>query len=147
MRYCTLIDLEQAIPQQVLIWLSNDDPAATHYDEAIVEKAISYASELCDGYLLSRYSLPLVSVPVIVRDSVVYLARYWLYQRRPEGEIPEGVKDAQKSALDTLAQIQRGIVSLNIKQSSSVADVKSTTKFKVKSSKPYFGADTLGKWR
>lgn len=147
MRYCTLNDLERAIPKQTLIWLSHDDPAAENYDSVVLEDAINYAEELADGYLVSRYPLPLSSVPTIVRDAVVHLARSWLYQRRPEGAIPEAVKDGKKDALDTLSQIQKGAISLNIKLPNEVAEVKEPGVFKVSAPKRRWGNKLLEKWR
>lgn len=147
MRYCTLTDLERAIPKQTLIWLSNEDPAATNYDVAVLEDAINYAEELADGYLVSRYTLPLEPVPTIIRDAVAYLARYWLYQRRPEGAIPEAVKDGKKDALDTLSQIQKGSISLNVKATDSVVEVKESGVFRVGAPKRRFSDDMLEKWR
>ncbi|MBK5145941.1 DUF1320 domain-containing protein [Budviciaceae bacterium BWR-B9] len=147
MRYCTLNDLERAVPRQTLIWLSNDDPAAESYDPVVLEDAINYAEELADGYLVSRYPLPLSSVPTIVRDAVAYLARYWLYQRRPEGAMPEAVKDGKKDALDTLSQIQKGAISLNVKIADTVAEAKEPGVFKVSASKRFWGSKLLEKWR
>lgn len=147
MRYCTLSDLERAVPKQTLIWLSHDDPASENYDSAVLEDAINYAEELADGYLVSRYPLPLSSVPTIIRDAVVYLARYWLYQRRPEGAMPEVVKDGKKDALDTLSQIQKGAISLNIKMADTVIETSAPSVFRVSASKRLWGKKTLEKWR
>lgn len=147
MRYCTFSNLEQAIPKQTLIWLSNEDPAAAHYDEAVLKDAITYAEELAEGYLVSRYPLPLQSVPTIIRDAVTHLARYWLYQRRPEGSIPEAVKDGKKDALDALSQIQKGTISLNIKIDDVVAEAKEPGVFRVSAPKRRFSSKILEKWR
>ena len=40
MRYCSLPDLQLAIPPQTLIWLSNDDESATAMNAAVVEEAV-----------------------------------------------------------------------------------------------------------
>lgn len=115
MRYCTRADIGRAIPEMVLLQLSSDDPAAQQPDEAVIEDGVRQAEEMVDGYLRGRYTLPIELVPTIVRDAVVYLARYWLYQRRPEGsDIPEAVKDSRKNTLKLLESIRDGVISLGM---------------------------------
>lgn len=115
MRYCTRADIGKAIPELTLQQLSNDDPAATLPDESVIDDGVRQSEELVDGYLRGRYTLPLDPVPTIVRDAVVYLTRYWLYQRRPEGaDIPEAVKDGRKNTLKLLESIRDGMVTLGM---------------------------------
>lgn len=115
MRYCTRADIGKAIPELTLLQLSNDDPAAALPDEGVIEDGVRQSEELVDGYLRGRYTLPLDPVPTIVRDAVVYLTRYWLYQRRPEGpDIPEAVKDGRKNTLKLLESIRDGVVTLGM---------------------------------
>ena len=54
MRYCSLADLQLALPAQTLIWLSNDDASATAMNQAVVEEAVRQAEELVDAYLRGR---------------------------------------------------------------------------------------------
>ena len=48
MRYCSLPDLQLAIPPQTLVWLSNDDESATAMNAAVVEEAVRQAEELVE---------------------------------------------------------------------------------------------------
>lgn len=113
MRYCSLADLQLAMPQQTLVWLSNDDGAATELCLPIVEEAVRQAEELADAHLRGRYVLPMEPVPTVVKDIVVHLARHWLYARRPEGsELPEAVTRTYKSALQLLESIRDGKITL-----------------------------------
>lgn len=112
MRYCTRADLGNAIPLMTLTQLSNDDPAATAPNESVIDDGVRQAEELVDGYLRGRYQLPLEPVPSILRDAVVYLARHWLYQRRPEGALPDAVKDSRKDTLTLLENIRDGVITL-----------------------------------
>lgn len=114
MRYCTRADLGNAIPELTLIQLSNDDPSAEHPNEAVIEDGVRQAEELVDGYLRGRYNLPLDPVPTVLRDAVVYLARHWLYQRRPEGVLPDAVKDSRKDTIKLLESIRDGVVTLGM---------------------------------
>jgi len=116
MRYCTLADLQLAIPKRTLIDLSNDAADAgfsqampTEINEAVVEEAVRQAEELVDAHMRGRYTLPLNPVPSVVKDMTVNLARHWLYARRPEGaELPDAVTRTYKGALDLLASIRDG---------------------------------------
>jgi len=114
MRYCTRADIGNAIPEMTLIQLSNDDPAAVSPNENVIEDGVRQAEELVDGYLRGRYNLPLDPVPTVLRDAVVYLARHWLYQRRPEGALPDAVKDSRKDTVKLLESIRDGVVTLGM---------------------------------
>ncbi|WP_197329532.1 gp436 family protein [Ralstonia syzygii] len=107
MRYCSLADLQLAIPPQTLIWLSNDDESATAIHPAVVDEAVRQAEELVDAHLRGRYNLPLDPVPSVVKDMTVNLARHWLYARRPEGsELPEAVTRTYKASLRMLEAVR-----------------------------------------
>lgn len=109
MRYCSLADLQLAIPAQTLVWLSDDSPEATEINLPVVEEAVRQAEELVDAHLRGRYNLPLDPVPSVVKDMTVNLARHWLYARRPEGsELPDAVTRTYKSALQMLESIRDG---------------------------------------
>jgi phage gp36-like protein len=114
MRYCTRADLGNAIPQMTLTQLSNDDPSARQPDEGVIENSVRQAEELVDGYLRGRYQLPLDPVPTVLRDAVIYLARHWLYQRRPEGALPDAVISARKDTLKLLESIRDGVITLGL---------------------------------
>lgn len=113
--YCSIGDLMISMPERTLIELSNDNPEATHMNTAIVQRAINSASELVDGYLRGRYTVPLDVTPTIIKDLVIDIARHWLYARRPEGyDFPEAVTRTYKTAIQTLESIQAGRVTLGI---------------------------------
>lgn len=119
MRYCSLADLQLAIPPQTLIWLSNDDASATAMNQAVVEEAVRQAEELVDAHLRGRYNLPLggpdAPVPSVVKDMTVNLARHWLYARRPEGsELPDAVTRTYKSALQMLEAIRDAKLTIGV---------------------------------
>ena len=114
MRYCSRDDIGRAIPELTLVQLSNDDPAAEQPNDNVIEDAVRQAEELVDGYLRGRYDLPLNPVPTVLRDAVVYLARHWLYQRRPEGALPDAVKDSRKDTIKLLESIRDGVVTLGM---------------------------------
>lgn len=144
MRYCSLDDLQLAIPPQTLIWLSNDDESATAVNAGVVEQAVAQAEELIDGFLRGRYNLPLSPVPTIVKDMTVNLARHWLYARRPEGnELPDAVVRTHKSAMSLLETIRDGKLTIGQPTGEALAE---PGEVKVRARRRIFGQDTLDRY-
>ncbi|MFB9160005.1 gp436 family protein [Chromobacterium violaceum] len=120
MHYCTLADLQLAIPQATLIQLTNDTVAeygapAPALNQAVVDEAVRQAEELVDAHLRGRYVLPLDPVPSVIKDATVNLARHWLYARRPEGnELPDAVTRTYKAALQILESIRDGKLTIGL---------------------------------
>jgi len=139
MRYCTRADIGNAIPEMTLIQLSNDDPAAMSPNESVIEDGVRQAEELVDGYLRGRYNLPIDPVPTVLRDAVVYLARHWLYQRRPEGALPDAVKDSRKDTIKLLESIRDGVVTLGMPTGHAAPE---PGEIRVRVRKQQFSADT-----
>ncbi|TCJ95956.1 phage gp36-like protein [Volucribacter psittacicida] len=130
--YISVQDIKEIVSEPTLISLSNDTSRATAVDESVVERACQYASEMVDGYLRSRYPLPLVQVPTIVRHICLYLARFWLYSRRPDGKgFPDNVKQTYEQALKDLERIQAGKLHLGIAEQRE-ASQPTSLKFKAK---------------
>ena len=94
--------------------LTNDDPKAEKADMAKVQEAVRAAEELADGYLRGRYALPLSTVPTLLRDVVRTIARFKLYERRPESKMPDTVLETYKAAVKTLEQIRSGRITLGV---------------------------------
>jgi phage gp36-like protein len=119
MRYVSLEQLQQTIPAQTLVWLSNDDASMDTMNVAVIEAAVLAAEDRVDAYLQSRYTLPLTHVHSLVSEIVVRLARYNLYSRRPEGSLPDAVKEAYKDAMRELEAIRDGKILLGISTDAS----------------------------
>lgn len=144
MRYCSLADLQMAIPAQTLIWLSNDDPAAAEMALPVVEEGVRQAEELVDAHLRGRYVLPLDPVPTVVKDMTVNLARHWLYARRPEGsELPDAVTRTYKSTLQMLESIRDGKLTIGAPTGEAQAE---PGEVKVRAKRRHFDADLMGRY-
>ena len=143
MRYCTRADIGKAIPELTLTQLSNDDPAATLPNEEVIEDGVRQGEELVDGYLRGRYNLPLDPVPTVLRDAVLFLTRYWLYQRRPEGAIPDAVKDSRKDTIKLLESIRDGVVSLGMPSGQATPE---PGEIKVRSRRQQFSDELWGRY-
>ena len=115
--YITRADLEDAVSLMELAQLSNDDPmSATQPNWDIVDKSIAYSSELADGYLMGRYSLPLESAPSILRAVCTDIARHWLHRRRINAaDFPKSLEDAYKNAIKLLESIRDGRLQLGVR--------------------------------
>ncbi|WP_439291532.1 gp436 family protein [Lonepinella koalarum] len=113
--YIQADELLEVMSQRNLIELTKDESRATEINLAVAEKACIHACEIVDGYLRSRYLTPLNTVPTIVRNIALQLARFWLYSRRPEGsKFPDNVKDTHAQALKDLERIQNGKLHLGL---------------------------------
>lgn len=115
MAYSTRAALEQRLGTARVAQLATDAPSdsAAVIDARVLE-ACQDADALVDGYIGSKYKLPLASAPRIIVKTAVDLAVYNLHQRRPNITIPEDVAEAQKNAVKLLDAIARGIVTLGV---------------------------------
>lgn len=120
--YCTQDDIiKSGIPEDDLIQLTdNNDLDAV--DSDVVDSVIAQQDELIDGYLRSRYSLPLDPVPGVLNGLAVALCCQALYRLRPHMDMPDSIKDAANDARKELGKIQSGTIRLNVDQ---VAEVSS----------------------
>jgi len=125
--YCALEDVKELCQDSDLVQLTNDDPEAKAINTAKVDSAMSSASEVVDGYLRGRYKLPLPITSKLLKKLAVDLTIYELYRRRFSGEMPETVKESQKTALKMLEQIQKGVMSLGIEKNETVSPAKFKT--------------------
>ena len=70
--YCTQADLETVIGREALLNAAGD-PSTDTVDTAAVARGIVAVSSLIDGWLRTRYSLPLPDVPEILRRAAARL--------------------------------------------------------------------------
>lgn len=113
--YVSREDMVALCSKVELIQLSRDD-LTNHYDYqdiepdwAVVDKAISHACQVADGYLAGRYALPLQSVPTLLNTWCGDIARYWLHKRRINAsEMPKTLQTAYDDALKMLNLVQNG---------------------------------------
>jgi len=111
--YCTLDDIKKQIQETTLVEIT-DDNLSGQINTDVIDETILYADTLIDGYLRSGYTLPLQTLPEIVKVIAIDLSIYRLYSRRFHTDMPESIKDKYKNSIKLLEQIQKGIVSLGI---------------------------------
>jgi phage gp36-like protein len=111
MAYCTRSDIEKQIPEEILIQLTDDEGTGL-VDTDNVDRAIEDADDEIDSFLALAYSLPLASVPGLVRRMSVDLAVCNLYGRRPHLTIPDTRKERCDADRKLLEKIGAGKLSL-----------------------------------
>lgn len=118
--YCSIDDLKDAIPEQNIEWLTDDEDSGS-VNTARANAAITDASELIDGYLRGRYTLPMSPTPAIVQRLCVDISIYYLYQRIFETDMPGAMNDRYKNAVKILEGLQQGKISFATSQDDDAA--------------------------
>jgi phage gp36-like protein len=112
MNYATQEDMINLFGEAEIIQLTNlDNPNLETIDPVRLDQALDYASREVDSYLqVAQYQLPLISVPLVLRNKVADIARYHLdsYQAR------EDVRQRYEDAVKWLQLLASGKVGLGI---------------------------------
>jgi phage gp36-like protein len=114
MTYATQADLEDRFGVDELTQLT-DRAGAGGPDAGIVARALADADAEIDGYLASRYALPLTTVPAVLARIACDIARYRLWEDRASEEVRLRYEDARR----TLESIAKGQVSLGLPAASA----------------------------
>ena len=115
--YITRDDVLLGLAKMELVQLTNDDPYGSEPDLAVLDRAIEYACELADGYLMGRYTLPLDPAPSMLRHLCTDIARHWLHRRRINtADFPKPLEAAYSNAIKILEQIRDGKIQLGVLQ-------------------------------
>lgn len=107
MTYATLDDMTERFGERELIDATDRERTGSIV-EARVTTALATADNQINASLLTRYTMPLASVPPILLDLACDIARYLIYPLDPPPLVRERYTDAQK----VLAQLASGAKSL-----------------------------------
>lgn len=150
--YCTIDDIRAVMSERVLRDLTCDQslqndfthPGASEIDEAVITTAITSASEMIDAYLRGRYDVVAMreNAPTVLRDLAVNLVRQRLYERRPDGDLPEAIKRSYTATQTLLNDIRKGDLTLGINPSGH--DMPEPGQVRVKARPASLGGD--GGW-
>lgn len=111
MPYTTQPDLVDRFGTDELIQISNPtDPTATVVNATRIDNAITDIDALVDAKLAPRFTLPLASVPRVLRNIACDLVRARLYEDR----ITDHVASRERQALKLLDEISAGKLSLGL---------------------------------
>lgn len=108
--YCNIQDIKEDLTEKVVAQLSNDDNPNL-VNEEIVSKYISESSQLIEGFLRSRYELPLRNEHAILKKVCIDIVKYELYKRR--GKVFDNIQNLYKDGISTLEKIQKGMITLD----------------------------------
>lgn len=124
MAYSTITDILFDLPKNEVINLTNDEKRQADQinfknsdDECVkrVNKAIEDADQEINGYLRSRYSLPILETPKLLTKISKDIAIYNLFCRRFRIDIP--FREVYLSRVKELVLIQKGDINLDIPES------------------------------
>ncbi len=112
--YCTVQNIKDRIPENVLIHLTDDNDTG-QVDESKITEEIENAEGEIDAYCQARYTLPFNPVPKVIHKTCRALVIYALFTRR--GLNPDNNADAiiiqdRKDVIKFLENIAKGLVTL-----------------------------------
>lgn len=108
MTYATQQDLIDRIGAVELAQLT-DRTNGVVIDAAVLGRALADADAEIDGYLATRYQLPLATVPTVLVRLAADIARYRLYDDRTTDAVRQRYDDATK----LLGNMAKGLVMLD----------------------------------
>ncbi len=107
MPYATLDDLiERAGQREILDTADRDKDGIADAD--VIASALATAEAEINGYVATKYILPFVEVPALVKNWAVSLARYYLHRAKR----PELVKEDYDNAISQLQDVAAGKITL-----------------------------------
>lgn len=109
--YATLSDIIERAGEDEIFQVADRDRDGVA-DPGVIEAALATAGSEIDGYISTRYRLPLPNVPDLVKTWAVSIARYHLHR---DGAPDHVVRD-WKAAMDGLRDIARSVVNLPVDQ-------------------------------
>lgn len=111
MGYAVRQDMTDRFGEQELLQLTDKaDPPAGAINDTVLNGALADADGVIDSHLVARYTLPLASVPKILKRYACDIARYFLW----EDSASEPVVRAYKDAIKFLEAVAKGAASLGI---------------------------------
>jgi phage gp36-like protein len=105
MSYATYEDLLANFGEQELELVTDRDRDGSP-DDGVIDDGLQFADDLINGYLRSRYDLPLSSVPRNIVGIACDIARYRYYQDQPT----ELVTTRYEQAIAWLRDVANGLI-------------------------------------
>ena len=143
MPYCIPTDIEGVLTETELIQLTDDNIPPYQVQASVVAVAIAASGELIDGYISSRYQLPLTNCPAMLKDICVDISVYKLCMRRKKRGVAETVQKAYDNALKLLNGISTGRIQLGTTSAGVPAQTTVTDTVQVATTDRVFGPGSL----
>lgn len=97
--------------QEIVQLTDRATPPLGIIDTAVLDRALAAADALANNYLAVRYSVPLASVPAVLREACCDIARYEL-SRGPGLRATEEIKDRYTQRVTWLRDLSLGRATL-----------------------------------
>lgn len=124
--YVSAEDIKLALAEDVIVYLVDDERqrTLTAQGQARIDAKLSEAESEVNSYLAQRYTLPLPSVPQVLKAKTVDIAVYRLFLRRGirPGTADELVNSQYKLAVAWLRDVATGKASLTLNGPSGGSD-------------------------
>ncbi len=114
MMYATVEDFLASVPNHLVIELAGN-METQEINENEIETYLVDASSTIDGYVGSRYDLPLPTAPAALKGRCIDIALYNMQRLRATGDI-EDSRERYLDAISFLKDLIKGIVSLGLPQ-------------------------------
>lgn len=122
--YATTANMLSRFGEQDLILLTErEDSTPGKINLEVLTQALIDASAEIDGYIVGRYTLPLVTVPTVLERNCCDIARYFLYGDRA----PEQVEKRYQAVVKYLTSVSKGDISLGMADTGESADQSELT--------------------
>lgn len=122
--YATLEDLIARAGEDEIRQIADRDRDGV-IDPDVIAEALEHADNLVNGYVGTKYALPLSPVPDLVRTWSIDIARHRLHYQGPPDYV---VKDYEK-ALASLERVSKGLISLPVAGVDTPASSSGTVMF------------------
>jgi phage gp36-like protein len=96
--------------QDLILLTEREGSVPGQVELTVLTQALRDASAEIDGYIVGRYSLPLVTVPAVLERNCCDIARYFLYGDRA----PEQVEKRYTAVVKFLTSVSKGEISLGL---------------------------------
>lgn len=141
MTYATQTDLSDRFGATELAQLTNRTDGLT-IDTTVLGRALADADAEIDGYLATRYALPLASTPVVLVRLACDIARYHLHGN----STPDTVRQRYADAVSLLKRLSSGEVQLAASLLLAPAATGGGNAVAVKAAPAVFGTDVLSSY-
>ena len=113
MAYAQPSDMIARYPNRDLVQLTNEDPTQTTVDQTALQQALDDASAEIDGYLESRFTLPLGDPPAVLARLTCDVAMYRLQALRPLHDLADA-RQRYEDAVALLLRVADGSLTLGL---------------------------------
>jgi len=113
MVYAQPSDMIARYPNRDLVQLTNEDPTQQAVDDSVLQQALADASAEIDGYLESRFTLPLSGAPAVLARLTCDIAMYRLQALRPLHDLAEA-RRRYEDAVAVLVRVADGTLTLGL---------------------------------